>query len=760
MLKNSIVLVLSTVFIFFYSCHEQHQVTCSYEKQTWRLGNGIVKIQYNAKSGEVKVFAADDSSHPFVTAALGPSATAPEFSQLPVNDWQSNRSLFIVTEDQIGYHLALVPGEPFVFLQPVVDQRDQCFLERIMLPQLHMSADSAVAFGTFGIASAADNPGSYSFMALVRPQTRQGVVSGWLTQERGSGLVFSGEKATPYLQPALDYGKWVPTAKTPLEIFVFADFRDARLGLERYAELIARDLDIALPSQPAYYCTWHHARASDEEKIIENAVFIDSTLEPYGLGVIQIDDRWQAGLLSNGPAKNFMQHRTDGPYPSGMAKTATAIRALGLAPGIWYMPFTGNTDDPFFFDKDYLFARQNGVSFRTRWGGDCFDLSHPKTLHYVQRVAGKLTGEWGYGYLKMDGLWTGLVARHVYINTGYVDDEYGNVELFNAQKTPVEAYRDGLKAIRKATGEEVFLSGCNAAQNMRTLGASFGLLDAMRVGADNGPSWQRFLRGIFSGSNLYFLHKRIWYNDPDPVHVGNKVPLQQARALVSWTALSGQVHGSSESYPDLSAERLDLLKKSMPAHNADSRPVDLFERQIPAIWLVSDSLSHPMRFVLGVFNWQQQDSLEFNVSLNELGLDGAYYCYDYWQQKRLENLSDSVTIKLPPASCSVLALRRIVDYPVVISTNRHVTQGIIDIKREEWSAAEARLQGQSELMPNTAYELFIALPADSTHRRVRNIITEPALTVSFDQKDQVLRAQFYSTKQQLVEWQINFKLDL
>jgi hypothetical protein len=205
-----------------------------------------------------------------------------------------------------------------------------------------------------------------------------------------------------------------------------------------------------------------------------------------------------------------------------------------------------------------------------------------------------------------------------------------------------------------------------------------------------------------------------------------------------------------------SAERLNLLKKSLPAHDAVSRPVDLFERQIPAIWFVSDSLSQPGCFVLGLFNWRQQDSLKLNVRLNDLGLDGTYYCYDYWQQKRLENLSDSIGITVPPASCRILALRRIVDYPVVISTNRHVTQGMIDIRREDWSVAETCLRGQSELVANTPYTLLIALPADSTRWRVRNIMTEPALPVSFELEGQVLRVEFYSVQQQRVEWQIGF----
>jgi len=82
-----------------------------------------------------------------------------------------------------------------------------------------------------------------------------------------------------------------------------------------------------------------------------------------------------------------------------------------------------------------------------------------------------------------------------------------------------------LKLVREAAGDDIFFLGCNVAQNMRTLGGSFGLLDAMRIGPDNGRNWSAICRGPFSGSNLYFLHGRVWYNDPDPIYVRDSVPL-------------------------------------------------------------------------------------------------------------------------------------------------------------------------------------------------------------------------------------------
>src|SRR5260370_107801 len=47
------------------------------------------------------------------------------------------------------------------------------------------------ALGTGGLVPLSLEPGSYAFLAVADPQTRNGVVGGWLTHDRGSGVVFA-----------------------------------------------------------------------------------------------------------------------------------------------------------------------------------------------------------------------------------------------------------------------------------------------------------------------------------------------------------------------------------------------------------------------------------------------------------------------------------------------------------------------------------------------------------------------------------------
>ena len=50
-------------------------------------------------------------------------------------------------------------------------------------------------------------------------------------------------------------------------------------------------------------------------------------------------------------------------------------------------------------------------AFAARWGGTCFDMSVPAAREYVRSVVARISHDWGYGYFKMDGLWTGTATR-------------------------------------------------------------------------------------------------------------------------------------------------------------------------------------------------------------------------------------------------------------------------------------------------------------------------------------------------------------
>ena len=671
-----------------------------------------------------------------------------------------------------GGRVMVFPGLPFALIKLRITHagNEVKVLNKIPLAtiavDLGVPAAALKGFGTGGISSLADNTGSYMWQVIVDPLTRHGVVGGWLTTARGSGVSFAGLKDNqPQLSAQLEYGRLrlAPNKPEELETFALGYFDDARCGMEAWADAVAKQLAIKLPPLPTVYCTWYHCRASDEKQLPRQAAFAATTFAPYGFSVVQIDDGWQDGQSHNGPRKNFTRVKPDGPYPSGMKATADKIKALGLVPGIWLMPFSGTHDDPWYKDRQHWFVRQDdGKPHDSAWGGTALDLTHPEVLQYLHDEIQRVVKDWGYTYLKMDGLCSGAAVKHCYVNAAYKDDQMGDAVLHNPAKTNIEAYRDGLRLIRQTAGPNTFILGCCAPQNMRSYGGPFGLIDAMRIGPDNGPNWAGIRTGPTYGARNYHLHGRIWYNDPDPLYVRTSLPLHQARAICSWVTLSGQLSASSDSYPELTPERLDLLKRTMPSHPLRPRPVDLFETDIPAIWLLTDTRTAVRRDVVGLFNWDDKNELTVTRALDNIGLDGQaeYMAYEYWSDKLTGPFKGSLTQTLAPATCAILALKPLAAHPQVLSSSRHITQGILDVADEMWHPAPKQLTGTSKLIAGDTYELrVVTVTSNGTRKALQAAVSAADLaagvSAALQQQDGLARITLKSPTTRDVKWVVS-----
>ncbi len=652
----------------------------------------------------------------------------------------SGTTLILAQTDGGTTTFELKDGQPFVFITREIRNTasDTVDFARISPVSFTVNLDKPATelrtLGTGGLLAPDQNPGSYLFLACADPVTRAGVVAGFSTQKRGSGVVFSSVKNGAVAMTArLDHGHLFlePGKSATLDTFVIGRFDDARIGLEQYADAIARAHQIKLRPKSAVYCSWYaegpdHGGAGTEETTRELAAFIaDKRLKDYGFGVIQLDDRWQDGPMIGGPATRFDKVKPDGPYKNGIAPVAEFVKDKGLTFGLWWLPFGRNHMEPDFKDKQDWFVKwPDGSPLRQKsFGGTCLDTTHPEVEKHLETL-GRTIHSWGADYYKMDGLVTGAGVDHVYINDGYKEDKFGECRpLYQKGMTNIEALRHGLQTIRKGAGEKVFFSGCCAAQNMRMYAGTIGLVDAMRVGPDFNHDGQGIRSGPLRGSRVYFLNGKVWWNDPDPTKIRTSnetcsadpsidggVTLEQARLTSSWVSLTDQFYLISDWLPNLPDERLEILKRTMAAHHATTRPVDFFDNDLPNTWLVSDEKSGVRRDVLGLFNFHGE-SLKINHTLARIGLDAekTYHAFDFWANRMLPDIKGSYQDSLPANSCKVIALREAEGHPVLLGTSRHVTQGMVDVSSEQW--ADHLLSGTSQLIAGDPYELRIRVPA-------------------------------------------------
>lgn len=686
----------------------------------------------------------------------------------------------IVIRQRYGSEVALelYDSLPFALLRktlrnPGRDALDIPFsVVTTFLLDLGVPAAQLKTLGTGGLETPDKNPGSYVFLACANPATRRGVVAGWLTHERGSGVMFArAAKEQVEFKAQIDYGHLrIPVgASAQLETLAIGVFDDAREGLEQFADAVKRQYAINLRPQQATYCTWYaekHGGAGDEASTIELARFIEQELKEHGLRVIQIDDLWQDGPKLDGPARGFERVRPDGPYPRGFGRVAQELAARGLVLGLWWLPFGRNHEDPAWRDRQDWFARwADGTPMRTAsFGGTCLDLTHPEVRAHLAALS-KMYREWGVTYFKMDGLWTGTATELTYINDGYKDDHMHNIAtVHDPAITQIEAYRNGLKLIREHAGDDVFFSGCAMSQNMRSFGASFGLVDAMRIGPDFNHDKLGIKTGPIRASRLYFLNGRVWWNDPDPAKVrasdevssadsnaSGAVSLDIARLTTSFTAITGQFFLLSDWLPNLPPERVEILKRTMLAHEATVRPIDYFDNFLPTMWRVTDDRSGARRDVLGLFNWEKTvQHIGCSFEKAELQAGRAYHAFDFWNNTLLPDIRDAFVYELPPESCRMIALRASEDRPVVLSTSRHITQGIVDIVREEWS--DRQLSGVSRVIANDPYELRIRVPQGWTFDAAS---ADEHATAHLE--NGLVRVRFTSAKSRDVAWRVSFR---
>jgi hypothetical protein len=211
----------------------------------------------------------------------------------------------------------------------------------------------------------------------------------------------------------------------------------------------------------------------------------------------------------------------------------------------------------------------------------------------------------------------------------------------------------------------------------------------------------------------------------------------------------------------LPAERFDLLKRAIPSHGLLPRPVDLFEQRTPRMWLLEDTRRELPFYVVGVFNWDAGRQIHLDETFARTGLPAAerYVTFDFWDNKFGMLEGDALHATLEPASCRILAVRPMADRPQLISTSRHITQGVVDVVEEAWDVREKKLRGVSRVVGGDPYELRVAKPASREWKLLSTIVTGAERATVQIVGEEVLgwRVRIDSPESGKLNWQLSFQ---
>jgi alpha-galactosidase len=426
--------------------------------------------------------------------------------------------------------------------------------------------DDTGSLVVLGFVGGSDHDGTIR----VRP-ARDGsdAIEVWIEAFLGGAVLESGERR-PLHEVAMAVGEGQPA--TLLEAWASA------LGAAAQARTRA-------PYQVGW-CSWYHYFHSVTEVDIKANLALAGD---WPFDVFQLDDGYQAAI------GDWLT--TNERFPTSLDDLAAHITAAGRTPGIWLAPFLASpfsrvaAEHPDWMAVHAPSGTPLVGSFNEPWGGavHTLDTTNPEVLQRIEDVARALVGA-GYPYLKLDFTYAPSLPG------GYADPS----------RTPAQRVRAGFEAVRRGAGEEAFLLGCGA-----PLGASVGLVDAMRIGPDVAPWWHLpegtgRAAGHESGEpstlnawrntlSRSFMHRRLWLNDPDCLMLRTDHTQLDAEQVRAWALAVGVSGGLALVSDDLSLlcpdsrrlldEVVELGRQSdSEASGVDGRParcLDLLDADPP-----------------------------------------------------------------------------------------------------------------------------------------------------------------------------------
>jgi hypothetical protein len=566
-------------------------------------------------------------------------------------------------------------------------------------------------------------------------------------------------------------------------IRLIPDYYTKVLGLPHYAPLDTSIFDRA----PTTWCSWaSYFGDVTEDAIVKNTDWIAEHLKPYGFQYVQIDDGYDRIPGKWGKAgHNWIDQWDEGRFPKGPEWIAKYIKSQGLRPGLWLVPnaYAGAVEthpDWYLRDKEGGFIRD--------YNTPSLDSSNPEVLDFLKEMFATL-GSWGFEYYKFDGEFS-LPA--------YVP-KVDLTRLHDSKTDPVEIFRKRLAVIREAIGPETFVEGCPSGTPLDGI----GYFNSYFNGQDVYNNWQG-MHSLFDSINANaFLNRMAVYVMPDGVELGERisaeeaksrrapnvfinasqredpmiglgVTLPEARTLVSVLSLSGVAYSLTGVMPELPAERLPLLQRTLPT--MPIAPLDLFSRGSNADWAqfrhvrADDYIHHYPEIldlkvaaqsgtydVVALPNWRSA-TVKKEVSLSrQLGLDPGekYVAFDFWKQSLFGVVSDKISLEVEGHDTRVLLIHRLLDRPQLIGTSRHIT-GAYSIQDLSWDAAGKTLQGRSDVVPGADYTLFIHLPpgTSSTATPTASAGGKP-IQVRQERKGDLLSVSIKSPESP-VTWQVKF----
>ena len=436
------------------------------------------------------------------------------------------------------------------------------------------------------------------------------------------------------------------------------------------------------PQAPTGWLSWntYFDRAGSKENLAE-ARFAAKWLKPFGLEIWNIES-WQdnSDRLPVSKFHNMNLETYKVQFPEGMKWLADEIRKLGFKPGLWMAPYGTGNEAFYQAHKGWFLHDAKGAPIRSWNGKFTLDPTVPEALDHLTKIFDKASHDWGYEFFKIDG----MSGR----GPGYCAHLYERPEIrarFLDPNCP-NPFERTVAAFRKGIGDDRVFLACQG----HFTGAEAGYADASRTGADivhpNKPvSWQNILLQARCTINQIFVHSLVFWSDPDCMLVGQgALAREQAQVETTVVALPGQQTFAGDKLAELAPDRVRLIQQALPV--CATQPGKLYPQfgYLP-VWDLHIARPFGDWHVVALFNWGDAEA-RISVDWDELGesSERQFFGWEFWTDTFLGAQKERLELAVPARGVRLVALRPDAGRPQVLTTDRHVTQGGVELKDERW----------------------------------------------------------------------------
>lgn len=334
---------------------------------------------------------------------------------------------------------------------------------------------------------------------------------------------------------------------------------------------------------------------------------------------------------------------------------------------------------------------------------------------------------------------------------GGMDDKYS---------TAAGAYRTIYQLAHEGLGDDAYIHERNLVYGSDI---ALGYVESQRTWGDTDVLTPEMVMK----SGLRWYKNRVVVNyDMDAKNLLKAKPMNNSdglNKLLTMSYITASRLLLANSFGVLTPDHVFKLSRVYPfqQNSQSARPLDAFSSDYPRVYgyKVNEDWCQ-----LTFFNEDEDKAKMIGVQLNGIegkggaGLDSnqQYYIYDFWNDQLIGKYDGTAYFEqtVREGEARQMAVRKVLNHPQILSTDRHLMQGMLELSNIRWDEATQKLHCTTDLVEGETMSIIIAnngfTPQQASIEKSGKISVERL-------SEQLTKVKVLCDKKSQLTWSISFK---